>query len=243
MQSGKEVEAVGGSHWWMHSYLATLSNTWSGRSDSRSSTPQGVQLRAWARYQVALAVLIHGLGTGILSQVPSSSTVVLCLASGGATQSLSQVPSGFAGTDSWSRSWDLQVAEQRSFVFEFDHARWLHWNQASLFWKQMYQQIFVLNPASDIGSVSSFIPSLFSFQVLIKVPPICRLSSVESWCYLVSHNFHCCWIVSGFTGLEICYDYVDTKTWMQLVMEYESLNYHVLLSSKWFPMINIELLY
>uniref|UniRef100_A0ACD5THQ7 Uncharacterized protein n=1 Tax=Avena sativa TaxID=4498 RepID=A0ACD5THQ7_AVESA len=35
VQSG---EAVGGSRGWLHSYLATLSSTWSGRSDSCSTT-------------------------------------------------------------------------------------------------------------------------------------------------------------------------------------------------------------
>ncbi|XP_047043636.1 uncharacterized protein LOC124647810 [Lolium rigidum] len=78
MQSGEEVEAVGGSQGWLRSYLATLSNTWSGRSDSPSST------------------------------------VVLPLSSGRATESLSQVPSGCGGTGSWSRNWDLEAAEQRT---------------------------------------------------------------------------------------------------------------------------------
>ncbi|KAM0845584.1 hypothetical protein ACQ4PT_056271 [Festuca glaucescens] len=78
MQSGEEVEAVGGSQGWLRSYLATLSNTWSGRSDSLSST------------------------------------VVLPLSSGRATENLSQVPNGCGGTASSSKSWDLEAAEQRT---------------------------------------------------------------------------------------------------------------------------------
>ncbi|XP_044405474.1 E3 ubiquitin-protein ligase EL5-like [Triticum aestivum] len=34
----EDVEAVGGSHGWLGSFLATLSSTWSGHSDSRSTT-------------------------------------------------------------------------------------------------------------------------------------------------------------------------------------------------------------
>jgi hypothetical protein len=75
VQSG---EAVGGSHGWLHSYLATLSGTWSRRSDSPSTT------------------------------------VVLPLSSGRATGSLSQVPSGCGGTVSFSRSWDVEAALQRT---------------------------------------------------------------------------------------------------------------------------------
>ena len=78
MQSVKEVEAVGSSRGWLRSYLSTLSSTWSGCSDSRSTT------------------------------------AVLPLSSGRATRSLSLVPSGCGSTGSWSRSWDLEAAEQRT---------------------------------------------------------------------------------------------------------------------------------
>ncbi|CAM0955955.1 unnamed protein product [Alopecurus aequalis] len=78
MHSGEKVDAVAGSRGWLWSYLATLSSTWSGRSDSRSTR------------------------------------VVLPVSSGRATGSLSLVPSGRGSTDSWSRNWDLEAAEQRT---------------------------------------------------------------------------------------------------------------------------------
>ncbi|XP_044954141.1 uncharacterized protein LOC123404279 [Hordeum vulgare subsp. vulgare] len=56
--SDKEnVEAVEGSHGWLHSYLATLSSAWSGRSDSCSTT--------------MVSAVSSGCTTGSSSLVPS----------------------------------------------------------------------------------------------------------------------------------------------------------------------------
>ncbi|XBI43498.1 hypothetical protein VPH35_108264 [Triticum aestivum] len=54
----EDVEAVGGSRGWLHSYLATLWSTWSGRSESHSTT--------------MVSSVSSGCATRSLSLVPSS---------------------------------------------------------------------------------------------------------------------------------------------------------------------------